>query len=97
MMLEEQLKEAAREPKQVTTDDKFACSPPICFTAVLPAKAYLKYVGLGSAYVVIDIFLLTKFSEMWINYLTLSGCCALLMKYHFRLFTMHIYTELLVA
>ncbi|XP_071538855.1 autophagy-related protein 16 isoform X2 [Panulirus ornatus] len=43
MMLEEQLKEAAREPKQVTTDDKFACSPPICLTAVLPAKAYLKY------------------------------------------------------
>ncbi|KAK3862513.1 hypothetical protein Pcinc_031629 [Petrolisthes cinctipes] len=43
MMLEEQLKEAAKEPKQVTIDDKFACSPPICLTAVLPAKAYLSF------------------------------------------------------
>ncbi|XP_066938381.1 autophagy-related protein 16 [Macrobrachium rosenbergii] len=43
MMLEEQLKEAAREPKHVSTDDKFACSPPICLTAVLPAKAYLSF------------------------------------------------------
>ena len=45
MVLEEQLKEAAREPKHVTTDDKFACSPPICLTAVLPAKAYLSFVS----------------------------------------------------
>ncbi|XP_042210496.1 autophagy-related protein 16-1-like [Homarus americanus] len=43
LVLEEQLKEAAREPKQVNTDDKFACSPPICLTAILPAKAYLKF------------------------------------------------------
>lgn len=46
MMLEEQLKEAAREPKQVSLESKFACSPPICLTAVLPAKAYLRYVSL---------------------------------------------------
>lgn len=45
MMVEEQLKEAAREPKQVTTDDKFACSPPICLMAVLPAKAYHRFVS----------------------------------------------------
>lgn len=45
-MVEEQLKEAAREPKQVTTDDKFACSPPICLMAVLPAKAYHRFVRL---------------------------------------------------
>ncbi|XP_042889895.1 autophagy-related protein 16-like [Penaeus japonicus] len=43
MMLEEQLKEAAREPKQVSLESKFACSPPICLTAVLPAKAYLRF------------------------------------------------------
>lgn len=46
MMLEEQLKEAAREPKQVSLESKFACSPPICLTAVLPAKAYLRFVSL---------------------------------------------------
>ncbi|KAK8744722.1 hypothetical protein OTU49_000582, partial [Cherax quadricarinatus] len=43
MVLEEQLKEAAREPKQVNTDDKFACCSPICLSAVLPAKAYLRF------------------------------------------------------
>ncbi|XP_076045943.1 autophagy-related 16 [Oratosquilla oratoria] len=41
--VEEQLKEAAREPKSVTIEDKFACSPPLCLMAVLPAKAYVKF------------------------------------------------------
>ncbi|KAK8400462.1 hypothetical protein O3P69_003253 [Scylla paramamosain] len=43
MLVEEQLKEAAREPRQVTMDDKFACSPPLCLMAVLPSKAYHKF------------------------------------------------------
>ncbi|KAG0726706.1 Autophagy-related protein 16-1 [Chionoecetes opilio] len=43
MIVEEQLKEAAREPKLVTMDDKFACTPPLCLMALLPAKAYHKF------------------------------------------------------
>ena len=45
IQVEEQLKEAAVEPKIVVVDDKFACSPPICHSVSLPVKSYLQFVS----------------------------------------------------
>lgn len=68
LMLEEQLKEAAREPKQVTTDDKYACSPPICLMAVLPARAYLKFVSCFTDF-------LWYFDEVDFSFLNILNVC----------------------